>query len=83
MSKSSLNGSVDLLADAMRKVFKEAVEGAVQPLTDQVKAVRTEVGDLRTEVNDQIKTTNENMGAQFAAQEEKIGKLIKGQQASK
>ncbi len=75
-ANSNLNGSVDLLANAMRKVFGEAVEGAVNPLTTEVKALRTEVVALRTEVNDKIDTTNENMQAQFAEQQKKIGKLM-------
>ena len=32
MSGSKMNGSVELLAKAMRRVFSEAVEGAVEPL---------------------------------------------------
>ncbi len=81
--KGKLNGSVDILAKAMREVFTEAVEGAVDPLTTEVKALRTEVGDMEGRLNDRIDTTNENMAAQFAAQEEKIGKLIKGRRAAK
>ena len=42
-----LNGSVDLLAKAMRQVFSEAVEGAVEPLATEVKALRTEARDIR------------------------------------
>ncbi|MDE0532281.1 MAG: hypothetical protein OXI01_12655 [Albidovulum sp.] len=79
----NLNGSVNLLADAMRKVFTEAVEVAVEPLTTQVSALRTNVADMRTEIhsmeerlNKRIDTTNENMQAQFAEQEKKIGTLI-------
>ena len=48
---SKLNGSVDLLADAMRKVFSEAVEGAVEPLTTEVKAFRTEARDVGNRVD--------------------------------
>jgi len=80
MSRSNLNGSVDLLADAMRRVFKEAVEEAVQPLADQME---TGFRDQRTEFNDRIQTTDENMAAQFVAQEKKISRLIKGQRATK
>ena len=50
MSKGNLNGSVDLLADAMRKVFKESVEGAVKPLEDRVEKVENEVSELHKEV---------------------------------
>ena len=34
-----LNGSVALLAKAMRAVFSEAVEGAVAPLRDDIAGV--------------------------------------------
>ena len=39
--ESRLKGSVELLADAMCQVFSEAVEGAVKPLTAEVKEIRT------------------------------------------
>jgi len=64
--KKGLNGSVDLLATAMRDVFKEAVEGAVEPIESQVKALRTDMGDMEARLNQRIDTTNENMQAQFA-----------------
>ena len=47
MAKEKLNGSVDALASAMKAVFTEAVEGAVEPLTTEVKALRTETRDMR------------------------------------
>ena len=77
MSNDKMNGSVDLLAQAMRKVFSESVEGAVAPLTTEVKALRTEVHDMEGRLNKRIDTTNANMQAQFAEQEKKIGQLIK------
>lgn len=46
--EDKLNGSVDILAEAMRQVFTEAVEGAVDPLTTEVKALRTEVKMTRS-----------------------------------
>jgi len=49
---SKLNGSVDRLAEALRDVFTEAVQGAVEPVATEVKALRTEVRDIRTEVKD-------------------------------
>jgi len=80
--KSKLNGSVNLLADAMRKVFSEAVESAVDPLTTEVKAVRGELAGMRTEMldmegrlNERIDTTNKNMQSQFAEQQKEIGKI--------
>jgi len=50
MANDNLNGSVDLLANAMRKVFSEAVEGAVKPLTLEVKAITSEVKAIQSEV---------------------------------
>ena len=76
MGKQRLNGSVVLLAQAMRQVFTEAVDGAVRPLTDEVKALRTEVHDMEDRLNTRIDTTNDNVQAQFAEQEKKIGKML-------
>ena len=39
MTKKALNGSVDILAKAMRQVFTEAVQEGIQPVTDAVKGV--------------------------------------------
>ena len=68
--KDRLNGSVNLLADAMRKVFHESVQGAVEPVATEVKALRTEVHDMEGRINKRIdeglKTTNENVQAQLA-----------------
>lgn len=71
----------------MRKAFSEAVEGAVEPPTTEVQAARTDMRNLedrnmdrvnkRIDAETQVGTTNQNMTAQFSAQEEKIGKLIK------
>ena len=72
MVKKSLNGSVELLAKAMRTVFSEAVEGAVAPLRDDIAGI----SDAMATKAD-IKTTNENMQSQFAEQEKKIGQLLK------
>ena len=64
--KDRLNGSVSLLADAMRQVFSEAVQGAVEPVATEVKALRTEVHDMEGRLNERIDTTNENVQAQLA-----------------
>ena len=42
MSNAKLNGSVDMLAQAMRQVFQEGVEKAVEPIHTEMKALRTE-----------------------------------------
>ena len=72
--KKGLNGSVDMLAGAMRQVFKEAVEGAVAPINDQVKALRTEVGDMRENMATKadLAITNENVQAQLAQHREDV-----------
>ena len=44
MAKKALNGSVDLLAKAMRKVFVEAVEEGTAPL-------RKDVADLKSDMD--------------------------------
>ena len=77
MVKKSLNGSVELLADAMRKVFSEAVEGAAEPLHEDMKGLRADMQGMGARMGKGIKTTNENMQVQFAAQEKKIGQLLK------
>ncbi len=77
MVKESLNGSVELLAKAMRTVFSEAAEGAVAPLHEDMKGLRTDMQGMGARMDEGIKTTNENMQAQFAAQEKKIGQLLK------
>ena len=64
---SKPNGSVDLLAKAMRQVLVEAME----PVTDQVKALRTEVRET-VATKDDIKTTNENVQAQLAQHREDV-----------
>ena len=49
--KEKLNVGVDRLADAMREVFTEAVEDAINPLTTEIKALRTEDNDKFAGVN--------------------------------
>jgi len=34
------------LADAMKKIFAEAVEGTVEPINNNVKALRTDMRDM-------------------------------------
>ena len=51
-----LNGSVELLAKAMRQVFTEAVQEGLEP-------VRGDIEGLRKEVHDGLETTNKNVQA--------------------
>ena len=107
MSKDpQVNGSVVALGEAMYNVIRHAVKEGLEPVCNNVEALRGEVGTLRSEVgtlrgevgtlrddvqllgdevstirkefNDRIDTTNQNMQAQFAEQEKKIGRLIAG-----
>jgi len=86
-----LNGSVDLLADAMRRVFNEAVEGAVKPIITEVKAMRTEVRDEMADIKDDLtkkmedegKRTRSNVQAQIAEQEKKIAQMSPTKKADK
>ena len=73
--------SVGLLAQAMRRVFTEAVEEAVEPVNTGVKALRTEVRDVREEVRDvretmatkeDLETTNKNVQSQLARQRKDV-----------
>ena len=82
-TKPKLNGSVDLLASAMRQVFSEAVSDAVKPIHKDMQGIRKDVQDVRKDMvsmegrlNDRIDTTNKNVQAQLATQEEKISALI-------
>ena len=86
-----LNGSVELLVDAMKKVFQEGIQGAIEPVRADIKEVRSDMKGMETRLNndmkgmetrlsDDIDTTNQNMQAQFAKQEEKIGKMFTNSQ---
>ncbi len=54
MDRGKLNGSVDALARAMRDVFSEAVEGAVEravePVNDRLDALSAEVHYIRIDM---------------------------------
>ncbi len=71
--------SVNVLAEAMRTVFSEAVEGAVDPLRKDIAGLSEGMTAIRDGMATKadIKTTNENMRSQFAEQEKKIGQLLK------
>jgi len=82
MANDNLNGSVDLLANAMRKVFSEAVEGAVKPLTLEVKAITSEVKAMRSDINDlkeENQTTRDNVQSQLASHRKEVNRIISDQ----
>ena len=84
MKKDNMNGSVDLLAKAMRRVFTEAVEEGVQPIKDAVGGLSKDVDNIRENMatKDDIKTTNKNVQAQLAQSRKDISddmkKALKG-----
>ena len=79
MSDSSkLNGSVDTLARAMRQVFSEAVEGAVEPLREDMKGARDDMHAMEGRLNARIATTNENVQSQLAQHRKGISEDVKG-----
>ena len=74
MAKENMNGSVDLIAKAMRRVFAEEVEKGLVPVRGDIAEVKEDVAGVKRD----IKTTNKNMQVQFAEQKKKIGNLIAG-----
>ena len=77
MSDERLNGSVNILADAMRQVFSEAVEGAVEPLHGEMRALRTDMRDMEGRLNERIDTTNENVQSQLAQNRQDVANDVK------
>ncbi len=66
MSTKNGHKSVDILAKAMRQVFKEAVEEGNLPLKREVKKLDKKVGTLREDLEQGLKTTNKNVQVQLA-----------------
>lgn len=50
MAQDKLNGSADLLAKAMRQVFKEAVKEGTAPLRENMKAGFAEAAEERAQL---------------------------------
>ena len=53
MASQKANGSVDLLAKAMRQVFQEATEKAVEPVTDLVGEIKEELVGVNKRLDSQ------------------------------
>ena len=83
MSKKSegLNGSVDLLARAMREVFTEAVQSAVEPLNDNVKALRSEVRDMDNRIKNDMADMKDDVLKQIDSEGKEIRSGVYGQLA--
>ena len=78
MTKNKLNGSADLLAKAIQQVFEEATEISRAQVKQDMHGMEQNLSDKIDATNESIKTTSQNMQAQFAQQEEKIAKMVKG-----
>ncbi len=68
MERTKLNGSVDVLAQAMRQVVTGAVEGAVLPIHLRMKAISNAMQEMEEDLGDRIEdafegldTTNKNL----------------------
>ena len=75
-----VNGSADVLADAMRTVFKDIGNG-IADLKHDISDVKTEIGEMESRLNDRIDTTNENVQAQLAEQNESFNKRMKAHES--
>ena len=73
---SKLNGSVNMLADAMRRVFTEAVQEGVKPVKDAVDDLKENMV-TKAELRDGLKTTDENVQAQLAQNRRDISEDVK------
>ena len=71
MGKNNSKGSTDLLAKAMKRVFKEAVEDGVTPLVELVSGIEK---NMATKAD--LDTTNKNMQDQFAEQPRLISQEV-------
>ena len=55
MAKNASGGETDLLAKAMRQVFKEAVTEGVQPVKDAVDGLKQDVAGVKRDITTTIR----------------------------
>lgn len=48
--REPLNGSVELLANAMRQVFTDAVAQGIEPIAGEVACIRTDLADVKEDL---------------------------------
>ena len=63
-TRKKLNGSVDRLANALREVFTEAVETALEPVHDKLKKhdqVLGHHGKVLAEINNRLKKVEKKL----------------------
>ena len=79
---SKLNGSVDLLAQAMRRAVTQAVQEASGPVRTEVKVMRNEMHDMENQLNKRIDMTNENVQSQLGQHRKDVAddmrQIVKG-----
>ncbi len=79
MAENKLNGSVELLARSIRDLFQDAMSITRENIKEDMESMKQDVAknlsDMETRLNSHIDTTNNNMQAQFARQEEIISNL--------
>ena len=80
---NKMNGSVGLLAEAMRKVFQEATAQAVEPVMEEMTAMEerldNKIDGHAENLDKRISTAETNMSAQFGQQKKDISDEIKRQ----
>ena len=82
--KNKLNGGPELLAKAIQQVFEETMSATREVVREDLSEMEVRLkkdssemeGRLNKHLDERINTTDENMQAQFAEQEKKLGKLI-------
>jgi len=74
--RNKMNGSLDLLASAMRDVFSEAMISVRNGMKADLKDMEGRLNLRIDETNARIGTTNQNMAAMFSEQEKKVGEMM-------
>lgn len=70
MPNEEPDAGTERLASAFRDIISDAVERAVKPLRQDMRA-------MEDRLNKRIDTVSATMQAQFAEQEKKLGKILK------
>ena len=74
MPREGLNGSVELLATAMRDVFSEGVERAVHPLEEKIETLLSELGGMEGRFNGELKALLSELGGMEGRFNEELNK---------
>lgn len=76
-ARSKLNGSVDLLADALRQVIRESMDGVESNVLELMEQQEAEFKKAQKTTDKRVETMEKNMNVQFAEQGKAIAKLTK------